>query len=264
MSIIALINNKGGVGKTTTAVHLAAGMAEADQQVLLVDLDAQASASLALGIDRDELEPSVASVLYDDAPPRSVIRPAPGADIDLITGSESLKSADIRLAQEYGRERLLERLLNEVLDDYDHVILDCPPSLSLLPINAIVAADWYIVPVEPHYLSLEGVGSLLDTVDDVRRGIGEAAELLGIVATRADYRAKATEQVIELLRDEHGDVVFDTVIRGNVRLSEATSYGVSVFQHAPGSTGADGYRSLTEEVLARLQTSETQPKATAA
>lgn len=259
MSTLALINNKGGVGKTTTAVHLAAGMAKAGKQVLLVDLDAQASASLALGVDRDDLEPSIASALYDGEAIADVVRLAPGADVDLVTGSESLKSADVRLAQEYGRERLLERTLAPVQDRYDVIVLDCPPSLSLLPINAIVLADWFLVPVEPHYLSLEGVGSLLDTVDDVRQGIGQAAELLGIVVTRADFRAKATEQVIELLRADHGSLVFDTVIRGNVRLSEATSYGVSVFDHAPQSTGAKGYRALTQEVMQRLEMKTAEP-----
>jgi len=256
MSVLALINNKGGVGKTTTAVHLAAGMAGTGEDVLLIDLDAQASASLALGVERDDLEPSIATALYEDDPLEAVTRPAPGADVALVTGSESLKSADIRLAQEYGRERMLERLIDPAKEVYDHVILDCPPSLSLLPINSIVASDWFLVPVEPHYLSLEGVGSLLDTVDDVRDGIGQAADLLGIVITRADYRAKATKQVVDLLREEHGDTVFDTVIRGNVRLSEATSFGVSVFEHAPHSTGAEGYRALTKEVIERLNARE--------
>lgn len=252
MSVIALINNKGGVGKTTTAVHLAAGMAEAGKEVLIVDLDAQASASLALGVDRDEQEPSIATALYEDEPIHNVIRRAPGASVDLVTGSESLRAVDIRLADTLGRERLLERVLSPVEASYDAIILDCPPSLSLLPINAIVYADWFIVPVEPHYLSLEGLGSLLDTVGEVRDAIGEAAELLGIVATRADYRAKATTQVMDVLRTEHGDSVFETVIRGNVRLSEATSFGVSVFDHAPDSSGATAYRSFTEEVVARL------------
>lgn len=252
MSVLALINNKGGVGKTTTAVHLAAGMAERERRVLLVDLDAQASASLALGVDRDDLEPSIATALFDDASLSDVARPAPGADVDLVTGSESLKSADIRLSQEWGRERLVERLVDPVRSAYDVVILDCPPSLSLLPINALVGSDWYIIPVEPHYLSLEGVGSLLDTVGDVRDGIGDVADLLGIAVTRADFRAKATQQVIDLLREEHGDLVFGTVVRGNVRLAEAASYGVPVFEHAPSSTGAEAYEALTDEVLDRL------------
>ena len=255
MSVLALINNKGGVGKTTTAVHLAAGLAERGRRVLLVDLDAQASASLALGVDRDDLEPSIATALFDDASLTDVARPAPGADVDLVTGSESLKSADIRLSQEWGRERLVERLVDPVRNAYDLILLDCPPSLSLLPINALVASDGYIVPVEPHYLSLEGVGSLLDTVADVRDGIGDVAELVGIVVTRADFRATATQQVVDLLREEHGDAVFDTVVRGNVRLSEAASYGVPVFDHAPSSTGADAYEALTDEVLARLDDS---------
>lgn len=253
MGVLALINNKGGVGKTTTAVHLAAGMAKRDRRVLLMDLDAQASASLALGVDRDDLEPSIATALFDNASLHDVSRAAPGANVDLVTGSESLKSADIRLSQEWGRERLVERLVDPMRSEYDAIILDCPPSLSLLPINALVGADWFIIPVEPHYLSLEGVGSLLDTVSDVRDGIGDVADLLGIAITRADFRAKATQQVIDLLREEHGEIVFDTVVRGNVRLSEAASYGVPVYEHAPSSTGAEAYESLTDEVLDRLE-----------
>lgn len=252
MSIIALINNKGGVGKTTTAIHLADGASREEKDVLLVDLDAQASASLALGCERDDLEPSIGTVLYEEVPAREVIRNAPGADIDLLTGSQSLKNADVRLAGEYGRERLLEESLNPVEEDYDLIILDCPPSLSLLPVNAVVASDWFIVPVEPHYLALEGIGSLLDTIDSIKAGIGTAAELLGVVVTRADFRAKATEQIIDLIREDHGEKVFDTVVRGNVRVSEATSFGVSVFDHAPSSTGAEAYQSLTREVLERL------------
>ncbi len=253
MSIIALINNKGGVGKTTTAIHLADGASREGKDVLLVDLDAQASASLALGCERDNLEPSIGTVLYEEVPAKEVVRNAPGADIDLLTGSESLKNADVRLAGEYGRERLLEEALSPLEEDYDLIILDCPPSLSLLPVNAVVASDWFIVPVEPHYLALEGIGSLLDTIESIKAGIGTAAELLGVVVTRADFRAKATEQIIDLVQEDHGEKVFDTVVRGNVRVSEATSFGVSVFDHAPSSTGAEAYQSLTEEMLERLQ-----------
>lgn len=252
MSILSLINNKGGVGKTTTAVHLADGLQHQGAKVLLVDLDAQASASLSLGCEREDLEPSIATMLYQDPEPREVIRRAPGAEIDLITGSEQLQSADVRLAGELGRERILDDLLRSIRSSYDVIILDCPPSLALLPVNAIVASDWFIVPVEPHYLALEGVGSMLDTVQSIRQEIGEAATLLGVVVTRADFRAKATKQAIEMLHEEHGDTMFDTVVRGNVRVSEATSFGTTVFEHAPNSTGAEAYRNLTKEVLDRL------------
>lgn len=254
MSVISLINNKGGVGKTTTAVHLASGLRRLGQRVLLIDLDAQASASLSLGCERENLEPSIAAMLYRDIDPKEVIREAPGADIDLITGSERLQSADVRLAGELGREKILADVLEGIKPRYDLVILDCPPSLALLPVNAIVASKWFVVPVEPHYLALEGLGSMLDTVQSIRQEIGTAAELLGIVITRADFRAKATEQAIEMLREEHGDTMFDTVVRGNVRVSEASSFGTTVFDHAPNSTGASAYRKLTQEVFDRVQT----------
>ncbi|MCS3860000.1 ParA family protein [Salinibacter ruber] len=248
---VSLINNKGGVGKTTTAIHLADGSQREDNDVLLIDLDAQGSASLALGCD--SMEPSIGAVLYDDVDPREVIRTPPGSEIDLITGASSLKNADIRLSQEYGREQLLTDALDPLEDQYDMILLDCPPSLSLLPVNAIVASDYFVVPVEPEYLALEGIGSLLDTTREIREGIGTAAELLGIVVAQADFRANSTGQIIEILREEHGEAVFDTVIRGNVRVSEAASYGVPVYEHAPSSTGAKAYSDLTEEFLHRLQ-----------
>lgn len=248
--VISLINNKGGVGKSTTAIHLADGCQREGKNVLLVDLDAQGSASLALGCD--EMEPSIGTVLYDGADPSDVVRTPPGSRIDLITGSPSLKDADIRLSQEYGRERLLSDALKPVEDQYDVIFLDCPPSLSLLPVNAIVASEYFLIPVEPEYLALEGVGSLLDTVHEIREGIGTASELLGILVVQADFRANSTEQIIEILREEHGAAVFSTVIRGNVRISEAASYGVPVYEHAPSSTGAQAYDKLTEEFLQRL------------
>ncbi|MCS3645404.1 chromosome partitioning protein [Salinibacter ruber] len=252
MGRIALINNKGGVGKTTTATHLADGFVREGRDALLVDLDAQASASLSLGCEREDLEPSIATCLYEEISVEKVIRTPPGSDVDLITGSARLQNADVRLAGELGRERILQEVLKEVDSQYDHVILDCPPSLSLIPINAIVASDWLVVPVEPHYLALEGVGSMLDTVESIKKEIGDSARLLGIVVTRADFRAKATKQAIEMLRREHGDTIFDTVVRGNVRVSEASSYGTTVFNHSPNSTGAEAYHKLTKEVLNRL------------
>lgn len=252
MNKIALINNKGGVGKTTTATHLADGLTREEKDVLLVDLDAQASASLSLGCERGELEPSIATCLYEGIPTQEAVRTPPGSDMDLITGSDQLQNADVRLARELGRERILQEVLEEIEPQYDYIILDCPPSLSLIPINAIVASDWLVVPVEPHYLALEGVGSMLDTVESIKKEIGDSARLLGLVVTRADFRAKATEQAVEMLRQEHGKMMFDTVVRGNVRVSEAASYGTTVFEHSPTSTGAEAYRNLTRELLDRL------------
>lgn len=247
---VSLINNKGGVGKSTTAIHLADGCRREGKDVLLVDLDAQGSASLALGCD--DMEPSIGTVLYDGADPNDVIRTPPGSQIDLVTGSPSLKNADIRLSQEYGREQLLADALEPIEDQYDVIFLDCPPSLSLLPVNAVVASEYFLVPVEPEYLALEGIGSLLDTIHEIREGIGTAAQLLGIVVAQADFRANSTKQIIELLREEHGATVFGTVVRGNVRISEAASYGIPVYEHAPSSTGARAYEELTKEFLHRL------------
>ena len=251
MAVISLINNKGGVGKTTTAVNLAAGVARKGKSVLLVDLDAQASASLSLGLSHGQLEPSTADVLLDGLDVTEA-RSELTEGISLLPGSPDLKDTDINLAAQYGREKKLQRALGDARKDYDMILLDCPPSFSLLPVNALVAADYFLVPVTPQYLSLEGVGNLLDTVDEIRDGIGSVASVLGIVITQADYRSTATKEVVEVLRDRYGRRVFETEVRVNVRLSEAPSYGQSIFEYAPTSTGAEAYEHLTEELLRRL------------
>lgn len=250
--ILALINNKGGVGKTTTSVNLAAALSAVGQRILLVDLDSQGAASLSCGVRRTELKPSIADVLLHSLPLKDAIRKTAMKDIDLLTGSAELSDADIKLAPVSGRETRLRELLNSVRANYDSILIDCPPSMSLLSTNALLAADSYVVPVAPHYLALGGLASLLDAINRLcDLGHGDVAELLGFLLTMVDYRNKTTNGLVESLRSNWGEHVFKTEIRVNVRLSEAPAQGQSIFEYAPSCAGAKSYKALAKEVLAR-------------
>lgn len=252
MKIIALVNNKGGVGKTTSAVNLAAGLVAAGRRVLLADLDAQGSASLSLGLTRADLSPGSAEVILDGHPIREAIRPTSVKGLDILPGSMALASADLVLSAVAGREVVLKDALTPIREDYDFTVLDCPPSLGLLTVNALTAADFFIVPVTPDYLSLEGLVNLLDAVERIKKGIGKAAGLLGILLTLADYRLNVTEEIGQMIRGYYGRLVFKAEIRGNVRLKEAPSFGKTIFDYDNGSAGAEAYRQLTKEVLKRI------------
>ena len=261
--VISLINNKGGVGKTTTAVNLAAGLARSGRRVLLIDIDSQGSASLSLGVDKPEQEPSIAGVLFGELTVDQVIRKTSTERLDLITGSDRLKNTDVVLAGQYGREHLLTRILQPVRVAYDFVFIDCPPALSLLTVNALVASDWLLVPVVPQYLALEGMVDLLSTVQEIREGTGRAARLLGFVMTIADYQFSSTAEYAQQLRQipEFGDKVFDVEIGLDIRLAEAPSFGETIYQYAADSEGAKNYAALTQELLKRVGQSSTTGKA---
>lgn len=252
MKIIALVNNKGGVGKTTSAVNLAAGLVAAGRRVLLADLDAQGSASLSLGLTRADLSPGSAEVILDGHPIREAIRPTSVKGLDILPGSMALASADLVLSAVAGREVVLKDALTPIRGDYDFTVLDCPPSLGLLTVNALTAADFFIIPVTPDYLSLEGLVNLLEAVERIKKGIGKAAGLLGILLTLADYRLNVTEEIGQMIRGYYGRLVFKAEIRGNVRLKEAPSFGKTIFDYDNGSAGAEAYRQLTKEVLKRI------------
>lgn len=249
--MLAIVNAKGGVSKTTTAVSLAAGFALRGRRTLLVDLDQQASASLGLGVARADLEPGTAAVLLEGLPLRRAIRATSRAGLDLVTGELDLANADVALAGAGDRATRLRRALEPMRADYAHVVLDCPPSLGLLTVNALLAADRFLVPVVPEYLVLEGVAGLLAAVERLRAGGGEVAELLGFVLTRTN-RTRAAGEVADILRAHYGRAVLEAEIPANVRVAEAPSFGLTVYEHAPGSTGADAYGRLTAEVLRRF------------
>jgi chromosome partitioning protein len=251
--ILALINSKGGVAKTTSAVNLAAGLASLGHPTLLVDLDSQCSAALSLGVTREDLLPSSANVLLDGMPIRQAIRPTAIDSLSLLTASIELANADLALSQLRGREERLKAALAPIRNDYRYIILDCPPSLSLLPINALIASDAFIVPVVPQYLALEGLLNLLETVETIRQNMNARSLLLGLLLTLVDYRAKVTADIIERIRKAYGKQVFETEIRVNIRLAEAPSFGESIFDYDRSSTGAHAYRSLALEVVKRAK-----------
>jgi len=259
--ITAVVSRKGGVGKTTTTVNLAAALAGIGKSVLLVDLDSQASASLSLGVARTQFAPSIADVLFRGESILDTVRPTSVDGLHLVTSSADLASFDIDFASDPKKELLLKSALSYVREEYDFIFLDCPSSLSLLPINALVAADRYIAPVVPNHLSLVGLPNLLGTVSRLHRRFDKRTELLGIVPTLVDYRLKSHRENLQAIRREYGEKVFAMEIRVNTRLAEAPARGQTVFQFDAKATGARAHRLLAAEVLMRATADRPEPGA---
>ncbi len=249
--ITALISRKGGVGKTTTAVNLAAALAERGRRVLLVDLDSQASASLSLGIPRDRLAPSSADVLLSNTPAAQAVRSTSIERLDLITASVDLVQADAALGHFRGREVRLRAALAPLAPAYESILLDCPSSLSLLPINALVAADGFVVPVVPQFLAAAGIKNLMAAAERLAWDAGTRARPLGLLFTMVDYRTRLTRQTVDSIRAEYGTLVFAIEIRINTRLAEAPGAGQTILQYDPAGKGAAAYRLLADEFLMR-------------
>ncbi len=250
MTIVAIANQKGGVGKTTTAVNLGAALAESGARVLLVDVDAQGNAASALGAPRGA-RPNIFDALLGGVPLDDCILRTAIGNLDLVPASLDLAGAELELASAPDRERRLAAALAPVRGGYDIALIDCGPSLGLITLNALSAADQVLVPVQCEYLALEGLAALIDTIARVRRQLNPALRMLGVVATMYDGRTRLARDVADELR-RHIDTLFDTIIPRSVRLGEAPSHQMAVLQYAPDSRAAEAYRQLAQEVLARI------------
>jgi chromosome partitioning protein len=251
--IYALANQKGGVGKTTTAVNLAAYLAALSQRVLVVDVDPQANATASLGVDKNRLNGSTYDAFIGDVPMSELIQPTKQANLELAAASPQLAGAEIELVEMRGRETKLRAALRPIRDRYDYIFVDCPPSLGLLTVNALAAAHGVIIPVQCEYLALEGLTQLMTTIQLVRRSLNPTLQVRGLLMTMFDGRANLARQVKEEVQKHFVGQVFAAIVPRNVRLSEAPSYGMPILAYAPGSPGGQAYQALAQELLSRDQ-----------
>ena len=249
--IIAIANQKGGVGKTTTCVNLAASMAATRRKVLVVDLDPQGNATMASGIDKYQVERTAYDVLVDELPATEALIAEPAGGYHLIAANSDVTAAEIRLLEFFAREIRLRNALNAVRDQYDYIFIDCPPSLNLLTVNAMSAADSVLVPMQCEYFALEGLTALVDTISKLVAVVNPNLKIEGILRTMFDHRNRLSNDVSDQLKQHFGDKVYRTVIPRNVRLAEAPSFGTPAMYYDKTSVGAKAYLALAGEMLRR-------------
>ena len=249
--VIAITNQKGGVGKTTTSVNLSACLAALDKKVLLLDIDPQGNATSGIGIDKKKIRHCIYDALINDVSVEKIIYKSSIEGLDVIPATIQLAGAEIELVPTLSREVRLKSVIEKIRDNYNYIIIDCPPSLGLLTLNALTAADIVLVPIQCEYYALEGLGQLVNTINLVKKHLNAKLNVRGVLLTMYDNRTNLSHQVADEVRKHFGEIVFDAVIPRNVRLSEAPSYGESILTYDPRSKGAEVYKLLAEEVIRR-------------
>jgi len=252
-NIISIVNQKGGVGKTTTTVNLSAYLAQHGEKVLVIDLDPQGNATSGYGFDKSALETSVYDLLVNDTPIKEVIQSTNRENIDMCPTNINLAGAEVELVSAMSRETILKRAVDTISENYDFILIDCPPSLGLLTLNALAASTDVIVPIQGEYYALEGLTQLIDTINLVRKHLNPTIGIFGVIITMFDGRTQLTRQVTEEVRKYFGEKVFNTVIPRNIRLAEAPSYGKTIVEYDPKSRGGHAYNDLAIEVISRAK-----------
>ncbi|MBV1922438.1 MAG: AAA family ATPase [Flavobacteriaceae bacterium] len=247
--IIAIANQKGGVGKTTTTINLAASLGVLEKKVLLIDADPQANASSGLGIDVEKVEKGTYRLLEHSTLAKDVIIPTNSPNVDIIPAHIDLVAIEIELVDVENRESMLKKAINDIVDDYDYILIDCAPSLGLLTLNALTSAHSVIIPIQCEYFALEGLGKLLNTIKSVQKVHNSELDIEGLLLTMYDSRLRLSNQVVEEVKKHFDKMVFKTIIQRNVRLGEAPSFGESIISYDADSKGANNYLSLAQELI---------------